>query len=262
MIENHTAKWLDGIEPDAAAALRIFAIPYAGASSHIYRGWQEDMAPGVQLCPVHLPGRAKRMRERPYSRMNELVDAAAQSLVGHLGQPFALFGHSMGGLVAFALAYRLQTQFGVVPAAVIVAGCSPPHVERSGIKLHEWSDEDLLAELQRRGGTPADVLSCAQMMKVLFPVLRADFELAYTYKAAPAAVLDCPIYAFAGSEDREDGPSSMCRWQEVTTGPFELSVIPGSHLFPFSARMRFMPEFLRLLVHLTDRARQGRLVYN
>jgi medium-chain acyl-[acyl-carrier-protein] hydrolase len=242
---------------ETSAALRIFAIPYAGASSYLYRGWQRQMPSGIQLCPIQLPGRGKRAGERACSQMDELIEGMYEGLAPHLEQPFALFGHSMGGLIAFALAHRLETQFGLRSVALVVAGCSPPHVKRNSVKLHEWSDEDLIAELWQRGGTPKEVLSCAPIMRVMLPLIRADFELIYNYRTDPEIYIEGPIYGFAGSNDVEDGPASMHRWKEVTTNDFRLSVIPGGHLFPFSASAAFMSVFRPLAADLVNRAQQS-----
>jgi len=266
MSDSSTNRWLEGLHVETSATLRIFAIPYAGASSYLYRGWHRQMPPGIQLCPIQLPGRGKRTAEPPCLRMDELVGPMCEGLAPHLEQPFALFGHSMGGLIAFALAHRLETQFGLKSVALIVAGCSPPHVKRNSVKLHEWSNDDLIEELRQRGGTPAEVLSCAPIMRVTLSLMRADFELIYNYQTDPAIQLERPIYGFAGSEDVEDGPSSMHRWKEITTRGFTMSTIPGGHLFPFSASAAFMSEFRPLAAHLADQAwnnvprRKSRLV--
>ena len=63
--------------------------------------WARELAPAIDVCAVQLPGRENRLREPAYSRFPDLIAATFEALLPYLDVPFALFGHSMGALVAF-----------------------------------------------------------------------------------------------------------------------------------------------------------------
>src|SRR6185436_20768362 len=107
--------------------------------------------------------------------LEALMPAIAEDAAG--GVPIALFGHSMGAIVAFELAARLGRQV----RHLFVSGSSAPHLhlvkERSSL-----SDAELVRELAEMGGTPREILEDAEMMELLLPMLRADFALVESYR--------------------------------------------------------------------------------
>ena len=60
------------------------------------------------MCAIQLPARENRFEESPYTRLSDLVGALTEAVVPYTDLPFAFFGHSMGALVAFALARELR----------------------------------------------------------------------------------------------------------------------------------------------------------
>ena len=62
-------RWLAYREINPHARLRMFCFPYAGGGASIYRGWAGGLPAQVEVCPVQLPGREGRMRDKPYERI-------------------------------------------------------------------------------------------------------------------------------------------------------------------------------------------------
>src|SRR5262252_6604198 len=95
------SEWLAVRRPNPRAAVRMLCFPYAGGSEAVFGAWQDGLPESIQVCPVLLPGRGARGRESPYTDLRLLVEAAAAGLISCLDKPFAIFGHSMGGAIAF-----------------------------------------------------------------------------------------------------------------------------------------------------------------
>jgi len=212
------------------ARVRLFCFPYAGGSEAAFRTWQQNLADALEVVPIHLPGRGTRIKEPALTRLAPLVGALSQSLRPELDLPFAFFGHSMGGLIAFELARQLRREGAPLPVHLFIsAKCCPKQVD--DLYAGEISDQELIQILRRYEGTPREVLENAELMQLLLPVIRADMELCNTYVCDPEPPLPCPITAFGGLQDHKSGRSCLEGWRNYTTGRFTLRMFPAGHFF-------------------------------
>lgn len=237
MINQRSATpWLVGSGTNPDAQLRLFCFPYAGGNALIYRHWAGNLPASVEVCPVQLPGRGNRLREPSFTRLVDLVEALNQALFPYFDKPFAFFGHSMGGAISFELAHLLRAERGIGPEHLFVSGRRAPHLPPTKEKTYDLPEDEFIDKLSQLNGTPREVLENPELMQLLTPVLRADFELIQTYAYTPKPPLDCPVTAFGGLQDEETPPESLRPWGEVTNGPFSLMVLPGDHFFLQTSR--------------------------
>ena len=179
---------------------------------------------------------ARASQEPPYTEMDQLVRVAGQALAPHLDKPFALFGHSMGALIAFELARHLRREYGTQPVHLFVSGrCSPQTMsEPFDLQLFDFEFPEIL---RRNNGTPEEVLENPELMELVLPVLRADVALCKSYVYTPEPPFSFPITAFGGLDDHGVPRSYLEGWREHTTGPFVLRMFPGDHFFLNSSRL-------------------------
>ena len=82
-------------------ALRLFCLPYSGASAMVYSRWRRKLPAWLQLRPVELPGRGARMAEPLHTDLAGLARQLARELHDEVRQgPYAVLGHSLGALLA------------------------------------------------------------------------------------------------------------------------------------------------------------------
>lgn len=222
--------WFAGRPRTGRAALRLFCFPYAGGGAPIFHGWPQQLPPDIEVLALQPPGRGARLREAPFTRIAQLADAVAGAVAPYLDRPVALFGHSMGALVAFELARRLETA-GVPPLHLFVSGRRAPHLPPERPALHPLPEAEFRDELRRLNGTPAEVLEHAELMEMMVPILRADFEAVETYTCHDAPPLTCPVTAFGGEADPDVEPDALAAWEQHTTGRFAARMFPGDHFF-------------------------------
>ena len=214
-----------------------------------YRSWAQDLGEGVDVRAVRLPGRESRLQEPAFDRVEPLVDALIEAIGERLKRPYALFGHSMGALVAFELARELRRRAGPAPAHLFLSGRSSPRFPDPPQAVHLLPDADFIDYLRTLKGTPEVILADPGMREVFFPTLRADFAVCAQYRYRVEPPLDLPITVFGGSRDFERGPELLEEWKRETSAPFGLHILPGDHFFVRTAK----PQLLSLLRRELDR---------
>ena len=222
--------WLTCLGTVADAAATLVCLPYAGGSSIQFRTWPPALGPDVAVLAVELPGRGRRWRDAPQTQLRPLVASIAAALLGHVRRPLALYGHSMGALLAFELALELR-RLGVRPSCLLLSGRAAPLAPLAAQPLHLLGDDEFVAAVARFGGLPRQVLEDAELRELVLPILRADFMLCETHRHAPEPPLDMPIVAFAGEDDELASPARMAGWRDETRGGFSLEILPGGHFF-------------------------------
>jgi len=222
----------DRADPVVPGDLVLLCLPCAGASATMYLRWQRSLTARLRVVPVELPGRGARMGEPFAASYDSLVGPLAQACLRAAGGArFALFGHSMGALLAYGVACRLQAELGVRPAALAVSACAAPAV-RSGERYAEpLDDARLMADLRAQGGTPDAVFAEPELLRLTLDVLRADYRLCHGFRrSAVGAPLACPVHVFGGVRDRIT-EQELRAWSLETHGPVTLDRFEGGHFF-------------------------------
>ncbi|HEY0193511.1 MAG TPA: alpha/beta fold hydrolase, partial [Kofleriaceae bacterium] len=93
--------WITRPQLHPGAALRLICLPYAGGGASVFRTWPAALPPQVEVWAIELPGRETRAREAPLASRRALVQQLTEALMPRLHAPFAIYGHSMGSLLAF-----------------------------------------------------------------------------------------------------------------------------------------------------------------
>lgn len=239
-MEPPRSSWVRINCPRPAARVRLICLPFAGGGANSYREWPTYLPEHVEVVPVQLPGRENRFDEPAIDAADLLAGRLLEGLLIYLDRPFALFGHSMGALIAFELARRLRTK-GLEPVHVFASGCKAPHLPRARATYrHHLSDREFTAVVGNMNGVPREVLENADLMELALPALRSDFKLAETYRYRSQSPLRCPVSAFGGLQDNEVTQDEIEAWSCHTVGPFQAHMLPGNHFFVNSSRLSLL----------------------
>jgi medium-chain acyl-[acyl-carrier-protein] hydrolase len=229
---------------------RLICYPYAGAGAGIYHDWAGRL-PGVDLVAARLPGRDSLFREPAITDFSSLIGYLLDGIWVFTGVPFILFGHSMGGLLGYELARRMQ-EAGKPPALLIAAATDAPQSFDVGCQYGDSLDDaSLLAAMRRDGGTPDDALANVELMRLMLPIMRADIRMLASYRYRPSPVpLAVPVRLYRGADD-EPGPERLKQeWEAAVAGPVAEHEFPGGHFFLHSAR----PAVIETLASHIDEA--------
>jgi surfactin synthase thioesterase subunit len=224
---------------DETRPVRLHCFAHAGAGISSYRAWGAALGPGAEPVPVQLPGRDS-LRALP--RLTDR-DALVRQLLPALldaseAGPYALYGHSLGGLVAYTLARALQESGARPPVLVAVGACLPPDRTSALLEAAEVTDAELFSLLADLGSAPSGAAAVPGGLwyRSVLPVLRDDLRLALDLRAATRGTpadgrLEAPVLAIGGDRDTLVGPEGVRAWRSWTTGEFTARFVAGDHFF-------------------------------
>ena len=230
-------------------APRLLCFPYGGGGISVFNTWPR-LLPQFEIWSVELPGRDSQIRLKPFVSFPPLIAELQEVLRPVLDRPHFYFGHSLGALIAFELARAVFQSGDALTKGLIVSAHPAPHLPSFRKPLHQLSEPDLIQALRELNGTPKAVFQHAELLDLMLPLLRADFELHFNYEFRPQPPLPVPIVAFAGTRDAEVMPEDMKAWKEHTTAAFEWHPVEGDHFFLSTAAERFLPALQRALARL------------
>ncbi|GLF95629.1 thioesterase II family protein [Streptomyces yaizuensis] len=233
--------------------LRMFCFPYAGGGASAYAGWQRRLGAAVDVQPVQLPGREGRMADPRFTDLRALVDDLDEQLGPALEGPHVLYGHSMGALIAFALAQRRHARGRQLPLALLLSAHRAPHLPPPAITNGRVSDDgELIRGLAELGGLPRALLDRPEWLAALLPVVRGDLLLCASSGNVERAPVPVPVHTFAGVDDRLVTVREIREWSAYTTRESENRVLPGGHFFIREQEAVFLEHLTGVLRRYED----------
>ncbi|WP_198263825.1 thioesterase II family protein [sulfur-oxidizing endosymbiont of Gigantopelta aegis] len=239
--QKRKSQWLLFPEEKPAARIRLFCFPYAGGGAHIYFPWQAQLPDWIEVCAIQLPGRGMRFADSPYSHHQPIVEQVFDVIKDYMDKPYAIFGHSMGALLAYELAQTIAQSALANPEHLFISGRRAMHLQSSSKAIYDLPDKELMTELRQLNGTPAEVLANQELMNLLLPVLRADFKLCDTYEYNEQyKPLNINITTFEGQQDHKAQGERMTAWKELTHGNVSSVKLAGDHFFIHSQEKQLL----------------------
>jgi len=241
--------WLRRYHPAPEAPMRLVYFPHAGGAANSSFRLSAALPPVAEVISVQYPGRHDRFGEPYADSLAALADEIPQWLDSLADKPMAFFGHSMGSIVAYEVARRLQAKDAALGAGVSggVSGeamsgptPTPTHLFVSGRRaptifreerVHLMDDDGFVADLRALQGTDNSVFDDPEVLRLVLPAVRADYRAIETYVYEPGPPLTCPVTAVIGDSDPRVNRAEAEAWRGQTTGDFRLAVFPGGHFY-------------------------------
>lgn len=238
--------------PSAATErLRLFVFHHAGGSHLPYRGWPALFPAGWDVRLLDAPGHGRLMAEPAHVDAAALADHFHDLIRPELDVPYALFGHSMGALIAYELAVRTSAARHAPPVWLGMSGRGVPRSDGGGVLRSSMADADLRRELAAMGATPAAVLDDPRMWAMFEPLIRADLRLVDSWRPDPAAAPRIPVSVFGGSQDAGVPRERLAAWAARVEHFAGLHTFPGGHFY-------FQPDPVPLIRRIVDDVRAAR----
>lgn len=229
--------------------MKLFCIPFAGGSATVYQQWKPYLARNIDLIPVELAGRGTRFNESFYKSYALAIEDIMEFFHNTpVITEYALFGHSMGGILAYEVALGLAKTGYKSPDHAIISGCLPPNCftkqqSTKDKKFKSW--KDYLTEL---GGMTDEFFDDNDLKETFLPIIQADFSMLEDYKLG-SRKLDCSLSIFYGTEDRIGDCSLYKGWGKFVKGKVTYYSFTGGHFFVKDS----MPEVVNTINKILNR---------
>lgn len=213
--------------------LKLFCFPYAGGASNIFNLWNRYLNTSIDLLPIELAGRGKRVNEPHYFSIEHAIDDVFKAIASEIKYgPYALFGHSMGAMLAYELARKVKLARLPEPEHLFISGrYSPCSNRRKKKNYHQLDDDTFKSKVKDLGGTPPNFFKYPELMELFLPLLRNDFKLAASsFSDREIIPLDCNISVFLGKNE-DMLPEEVVNWKNHTKGRCTIYYFNGGHFF-------------------------------
>ena len=225
--------WLHLFQNNPQASMRLFCFPHAGGAASFFRMWHQWLPDSIEVCPIQLPGRWERIHEPAFRSLEALMEAMTNPLQDYMDKPFALFGHSLGALIAYELVRKIQkVSDGLRLIHLFISSRRAPHVPAPQPYLHLLPDDQLLTSLSGRSADhKAGGRQNLHMQKAFLSVIRNDYEMGETYTYSPGPLLSIPLTVFGGLQDPRLSIEQLQAWQAYTDKSFSIQMFEGKHFY-------------------------------
>lgn len=213
--------------------IKLFCIPYSGGSASVYLKWKRHLDNRIQLFPLELAGRGSRYNELYYKNLDEAVNDLLFKIINEtdINSKFAVYGHSLGGIIAYELVYKLQEEFGLIPSHSFFSGVEAPTSHKILEPISDLPDDEFVLKIFTYGGTPKELLENKSFLGIYLPIIRADMKIYETYNFVERAKkLESSISIINGKEDILT-IKEIEEWRFLTKNDCNFYCLDGDHFF-------------------------------
>ncbi|MBC7887441.1 MAG: thioesterase [Ferruginibacter sp.] len=212
----------------------LFCLPFAGGNKYSYREFVEKAPSFLNIITLEYPGRGNRMREPLPDDIDELTNDLYNQVIPLLGnENYAIYGHSLGGLMAYLLTIKLLGNGQKAPTHIFITGTTGPSaLSRTEKKRYLLEKKEFIDEVRELDGMPDEILNNEELLYYFEPILRADFKISETYVYEEHPPLDIPFTVITGTQEDLELPDIQL-WQKETNYPVDFKRMPGKHFFIF-----------------------------
>ena len=212
--------------------MRLFCFPFIGGSGSFFSGLEPYLEPDIELVKLEYAGHMTRRHEPFYRDFDELAADMYGQIKGQAGgEPYALFGYSMGAIAAGEVTKLILVKGEISPPVhVFLASHGPRPILDRPENDEQDTDETVKRWTVRFGGLPEKLINSATFWRIYLPIYRADYALLMRYDYGrldyetriPATVLFSPA----------DIPrENVEKWRRIFTGECRVLEFDGGHFF-------------------------------
>ncbi|WP_405776072.1 thioesterase II family protein [Streptomyces sp. NBC_00859] len=219
------------------ARQELICLAFCGGGAGAYLPWAGQLPPGTGLGAVCYPGREGRFGEEPAANWDALAEDVVSVLEAETDRPYVLFGHSLGGLLAFDVAVRLERRGGALPSSLVISSAAAPSPGQSPQDMWPttpwagWSDTEIVTWMRAFGILPQYALDDPDLLDMAVELMRADIHARDSYVYEEGVTTGVPVQLLTGETDEVIPHAAGERWGELARGGFRHDVLPGAHFY-------------------------------
>lgn len=224
--------------------MQLFLLHFAGGNVYSFEFLKKGIN-GITFIPLELPGRGKRHREELIKDKNKAIEDYYNQIKSlRNGEPYMIYGHSMGATLGVSVAEKLENE-GDSPEVLIVSGNAGPGVKKKNdYPLHVLNDAEFKQELIDLGGIPVELIQNQELFDYFLPIIRADFECIEKGQFSEKGIkLNTSIVALMGNSEETCG--AIENWGTFTKSDFKCKVMEGDHFFIYKHAQEVSNIFIK-----------------
>ncbi|NMR26567.1 thioesterase [Pseudoalteromonas sp. NEC-BIFX-2020_015] len=225
--------------------ITLYCLPCAGSSVAMYQRWGSSLAANINVVGIELSGRGSRFSEPLRTTFSDMVDDIILKLPVEFPARFALFGHSMGGLLAYGVCLKLVQQNRPLPEHLFVSACAAPTHRNNQRFTNLDTHESIIEDLKCLGGTPKEVFEHPDLLDMVVAIFAADIAVCLSFKYQPHPLLKVPVSVLAGDQDSMTEQHYLA-WQDITNSVIDYRIFCGGHFY-------LQPQQDALLAYITNK---------
>ena len=216
--------------------MRLFCLPYAGGSKQAYAGWKKyadtNMEKKIEIEALEIKGRGERFCEGFYHDFSEAVDDIYALIKDKIQkEDYAIYGHSMGAVLAYELYYKIAAEQSNAPGHIFFSGRYSPVVQDNMYVSSKMPDDEFISRLLALGGVPDTLPQSKELMEFYLPIIKNDIRVLETYDFRERdEKIQCAATVINGTEDRTDSNGKIT-WSDLCGGQCKSYYLEGNHFF-------------------------------
>ena len=244
--DNKTIKcanpWFVPINSKSDSKLQLYCFHDAGGSSNLFSEWDKYFNADVEVIGVELPGRGDFNDKMPYTDYQLFMKDFITEIIQNIGnKQFAIYGHSMGGLLAYETARQLHKNHGKEAISLIISGTPSLNGYVNSFVNSIIESAPNYLDLVKYLPNPSIIDLNNQIYHNTLKTLLADFTLLYSYKHINNYTLRCNVLAFGARYDDRVKLSDVKKWKDETSANYSLIEFDGDHFFVYNNK-KFVAE--------------------
>lgn len=212
--------------------MKLFCLPYAAGSAQIYSTWKNHISSRIEIIPIELSGRGRRIQEPLYETFDDAIADVFQLICDQIkSSDYALLGHSMGAKIAFEIAHKLREDKIQMPKHIFYLGRGAPYVPGKNEKMSGLPDLEFKEKVLQLGGTPKEFFEHPELMELFLPLIKNDFRLSeFEREEKWDTPLNCSFTIGVGKNE-DLYPEQIVGWKDFTSQSCSIHFFDGDHFF-------------------------------
>lgn len=211
---------------------QVIGLPYLGGYSNAFTDVCRYLDDSMEVWSANPPGHGG-CRQPLLEDIDDMVDLYYQHIKEIIKDECIIYGHSMGGVIAYFLIQRIMREK-IIPTdgiQLILSGCNTP-ADFLTKDYASLSDEDLITKVKAYGGLPEELIAEREFVSYLLPILRADYRVLQSASHLDYEPMAIPVYLMWGDIDPVTPIVEVLQWKRYFATDIELvPIVKGKHMF-------------------------------
>lgn len=211
---------------------KIFIFPYAGGTTLNFFSWKKYINK-YQIYFLEYAGHGMRVNERFNKSIDDIANDMATIIMEkiNLNDEVRLFGHSLGGIVAWHTLEKLIEKYHVYPKDIYISACSTPMNFAKSPHFEFKTEEELKQSILGKSEDKKHIFDSKYFKNNILPAIINDYKLIKEYKSTKNIKVKIPIYSFIGEEDEYVSEEEIQNWKKLTICEYKNIKFMGNHFY-------------------------------